>query len=71
VVLVMDSGSSCGSRNGWWKFVWFDKLMVELLILQAYVRLFYMSVCIIVASCFICILIFPWHMMSLHSYTLV
>jgi hypothetical protein len=44
VVLEMDGGSSCGSRNGWWKFVWFDKLMVELLILQAYVRLFYMSV---------------------------
>jgi hypothetical protein len=23
VVLEMDGGSSCGSRNGWWKFVWF------------------------------------------------
>jgi hypothetical protein len=29
VVLEMDSRSSCGSGNGWWKFVWFDKLMVE------------------------------------------
>jgi hypothetical protein len=23
VVLEIDGGSSCGSRNGWWKFVWF------------------------------------------------
>jgi hypothetical protein len=23
VVLEMDVGSLCGSRNGWWKFVWF------------------------------------------------
>ena len=29
VVREIDCGSSCGSRNGWWKFVWFDKLMVK------------------------------------------
>ena len=29
MVLEMDGGSSCGSRNGLWKFVWFDKLMVK------------------------------------------
>jgi hypothetical protein len=29
VIRQIDDRSSCGSRNGWWKFVWFDKLMVE------------------------------------------
>jgi hypothetical protein len=29
VVLEIDDGSLCDARNGWWKFVWFDKLMVE------------------------------------------
>ena len=29
VVLEIDDESLCGSRNGWWKFVWFDKFMVE------------------------------------------
>jgi very-short-patch-repair endonuclease len=29
VVLEIDGGSSCGSRNGSWKFVWFNNLMVE------------------------------------------
>ena len=29
MVLEMDRGSSCDSRNRSWKFVWFDKLMVE------------------------------------------
>jgi hypothetical protein len=23
VVLEINGGSSCDSRNGWWKFVWF------------------------------------------------
>ena len=61
--------------------MWFDKLMVEVRVVRqihggtsystTYVRLFYMSVCIVVASCFICTLIVPWLRMSLHSYTVV
>ena len=34
MVLEMDGGSSCGSTNGWWKFVWFDKLMVEVRVVR-------------------------------------
>ena len=34
MVLEMDPGSSYGSRNGWWKFVWFDKWMVEVRVVR-------------------------------------
>ena len=34
MVLEMDRGSSFGSRNGWWRFVWFDKLTVEVRVVR-------------------------------------
>ena len=43
MVLEMDGGSSCGSTNGWWKFVWFDKLMVGVRV----VRKLMVEICVV------------------------